>query len=43
MKADDLILIIVDDHICEPRDMSEAHVSEGRQKSRPVNNGAGGE
>ena len=26
MRADDLILVSVDDHICEPADMFDAHV-----------------
>jgi predicted TIM-barrel fold metal-dependent hydrolase len=35
MRADDLILISVDDHICEPRDMFEAHVPAAYKSQAP--------
>jgi predicted TIM-barrel fold metal-dependent hydrolase len=35
MKPDDLILISVDDHICEPADMFERHVPERYQAQAP--------
>ncbi len=35
MNADDMILISVDDHICEPADMFEAHVPEKYREHAP--------
>ena len=35
MKAEDLILISVDDHICEPADMFEHHVPERYRAEAP--------
>ncbi|MCU0274596.1 MAG: amidohydrolase [Acidimicrobiales bacterium] len=36
MRAEDMILISVDDHICEPADMFEAHVPERYRDRMPV-------
>src|SRR5580700_5145232 len=35
MNAEDLILISVDDHICEPADMFDAHVPERYREQAP--------
>ena len=36
MNAGDLILVSVDDHICEPADMFGAHVPEALRRPRPA-------
>src|SRR6187397_186476 len=35
MRADDMILVSVDDHICEPADMFEGHVPEKYREFTP--------
>ena len=36
MHADDMILISVDDHICEPADMFDAHVPAKYKDKAPM-------
>ena len=36
MNADDLILISVDDHICEPANMFDRHVPAAHRDKAPV-------
>ena len=35
MRADDMILVSVDDHICEPADMFDAHVPAAYRELAP--------
>ena len=35
MRADDMILVSVDDHICEPADMFDGHVPEKYRELTP--------